>query len=425
MNSRNENAAKHDHVFLGADHERNERRTWIVIWICAAMMALEIGGGLIFGSVALIADGLHMFTHAGALLLAALAYNYARRHAHDPRFTFGTGKLGDLAGFASAIVLAMISMLIAYEAIERFIHPQSILYPEAIAIACLGLAVNIASAWILGGAHPGHDHSAHGHGAHDHGAHDHGGHGDDESDAKSFDTPHGRALLEIRELTAPPRFHLRFAPGKAPDSASLRTRRQGGSTQDFAMRKVGDAFESIDVVPEPHAFDLEIRIEGSRGPSVHKTTFAEHRHGHAADAMSMRDNNMRAALVHVMADAAVSLLVILGLGLAWALRFNWIDALVGLTGAIVVASWAFSLARDSGAILLDMNPDQRATERIRRLVEQNGDRLLDLHVWRLGPGHLGAIVEIESARPESSRFYREMLAHERALSHLTIEVRAA
>src|ERR1700745_3231508 len=152
----------HDHVFLGRDHERAERRTWAVILLCSVMMTAEIIGGALFGSLALVADGLHMSTHAGALLLAALAYSYARRHATDPSFTFGTGKLGDLAGFTSAIVLAMIALLIGGEAVGRLLHPVPIAFSQAIPIACLGLAVNVASAWLLsGGDH--HHHHSHGH----------------------------------------------------------------------------------------------------------------------------------------------------------------------------------------------------------------------------------------------------------------------
>src|ERR1700756_3276855 len=152
----------HNHLFLGEGHEQNERRTWIVIALCSFMMVAEIVGGLLFGSIALIADGLHMSTHASALLLAALAYRYARRHANDERFSFGTGKLGDLAGFTSAIVLAMITLLIGWEAFSRLLEPVPIHFVEAISIACLGLAVNLASAWLLGGEHHhGHDHHTH------------------------------------------------------------------------------------------------------------------------------------------------------------------------------------------------------------------------------------------------------------------------
>src|ERR1700724_2933505 len=154
----------HSHVFLGQGHEKNERRTWMVIALCSVMMIAEIVGGILFGSIALVADGLHMSTHAGALLLAALPYSYARRHADDRRFTFGTGKLGDLAGFTSAIVLAMIALQIGYEAVSRFIAPVAISYNEAIPIAVLGLLVNVASVLLLSGG--GHAHH-HGHG-HDH-----------------------------------------------------------------------------------------------------------------------------------------------------------------------------------------------------------------------------------------------------------------
>src|SRR5258706_10821048 len=147
---------RHEHVFLGEHHARNERRSWAVVALCGAMMMAEIVGGLLWGSMALIADGLHMSTHAGALVIAAFAYAYARRHARDERFTFGTGKLGDLAAFASALVLAMIALLIGYESVERLVHPMPIAFDQAIPLAALGLGVNLASAWLL---HDGHHHA--------------------------------------------------------------------------------------------------------------------------------------------------------------------------------------------------------------------------------------------------------------------------
>src|SRR5579863_10548815 len=156
-------AGGHSHVFLGSGHEKNERKTWGVIALCGVMMVVEIVGGSMYGSLALVADGLHMSTHAGAMLIAALAYTYARRHAGDARFVFGTGKLGDLAGFSSAVVLAMIALLIGYEAVTRFLSPIPIHFAEAIPIAVVGLFVNIVSAWLLsGGDHHGHGHG-HGH----------------------------------------------------------------------------------------------------------------------------------------------------------------------------------------------------------------------------------------------------------------------
>src|SRR5271157_1960939 len=199
-------SAFHSHIFLGEGHEKSERRTWAVIWLCAAMMLAEIVGGWLFGSIALIADGLHMSTHAGALLLAALAYSFARRYADDPRFTFGTGKLGDLAGFTSAIVLAMIALLIGYEAVSRLFAPVPISFSEAIPIAILGLGVNVASAWVLsGGEHRGHGHRHWLTGA----RHEH-----DES--KRIDTEDGAVVLEMFEDGVAPRFRLRTESGPAP-----------------------------------------------------------------------------------------------------------------------------------------------------------------------------------------------------------------
>jgi len=188
--------AGHSHVFLGEGHEHAERRTWAVIWLCGAMMVLEIVGGTLFGSIALVADGLHMSTHAGALLLAALAYSYARKHVGDPRFIFGTGKLGDLAGFTSAIVLAMIAILIGYEAVSRFVAPVPIRFGEAIPIAVLGLAVNVTSAWLL--SRSGHHH--HGH-----------RHADDEE--HRIATPDGLLILSIFEKHQPPVFRIRSEGG--------------------------------------------------------------------------------------------------------------------------------------------------------------------------------------------------------------------
>ncbi len=312
----------HSHVFLGAGHAHNERRTWSVIALCAVMMAAEIAGGIMFGSIALVADGLHMSTHAAALLLAALAYRYARRHADDPRFCFGTGKLGDLAGFTSAVVLAMIALLIGYEAVTRLVAPVAVHFNEAIAIAAIGLLVNVASVLMLGG---GHDH-AH---DHDHPDHDHRDHDHDDRD-----------------------------------------------------------------------HDL---------------------HAHR-DSHTHRDHNLRAALVHVMADAAVSVLVIVGLLLGRFLGWVWMDPVAGLVGAIVIASWAYGLVRDTGGVLLDMTPDADMAENIRMAIERDGDRLCDLHLWRLGPGHIGVIAAITTAVPRAPEFYRARLAAFRSLSHVTVEV---
>jgi cation diffusion facilitator family transporter len=315
-------AHRHSHVFLGADHERNERKTWGVIALCSAMMIVEIVGGSIFGSLALVADGLHMSTHATALLIAALAYSYARRRAEDPRFTFGTGKLGDLAGFTSAIILAMIALLIGYEAVSRLFVPIHIDFDQAIPIAVLGLLVNIASAWLLSGGDRHHaHHDDHGHGHHRH-------HGDD-----------GHA------------------------------RRHG--------------------------------MGGRAG----------------------RDNNLRAAFVHVAADAAVSVLAIIGLTTGRFFGWVWMDPVMGIVGALVIANWSYGLVRDTGTILLDMTTDQGIADRIRDAIETDGDRLADLHLWRLGPGHLGAILSVVTTEPRGAEFYHARLGELGRFSHVTVEVR--
>jgi len=398
-------AAFHSHVFLGEGHEKSERKTWAVIWLCGIMMVAEIIGGLLFGSIALVADGLHMSTHAGALLLAALAYTYARKHANNPAFTFGTGKLGDLAGFTSAIVLAMIALLIGYESVSRIFAPVPIHFAEAIPIACLGLAVNVASAWLLSSG--GHHHHGHGHA--------HEGHDHDES--HEIATAAGTVLLEVFEDGVPPRFRLRAATGPVlmAQASSIETLRPDGTRQLFAMQDKGGFLESRDEIPEPHAFTAMMRIGEQNYPVV----FEEHEHSQGSTA---RDNNMRAAVIHVMADAAVSVFVIVGLLLARAFGWLWMDPLAGIIGACVIASWSYGLIRDTGAILLDMNPDKSMANKLREAVEAEGDTLADLHLWRLGPGHLGAIISVITRHAREAEYYRARLARFRSLSHLTIEV---
>jgi cation diffusion facilitator family transporter len=301
--------SQHQHVFLGEGHSRAERNMWVTIGLTVAMMLLEIGGGTWFGSIALVADGFHMSTHAGALLMAASAYALARRWAHDPRFTFGTGKFGDLAGFSSALVLAMIALEIGWEAAGRLFSPKPIAFAEALPIAALGLVVNLVSAWLLSRS-GGHEHSH---------VEDHGG------------------------------------------------------------------------------------------------------HTHSHDGLD-RDHNFRAAFLHIVADAAVSALVIVGLTLAYAFGWLFMDPLAALVGAFVIASWSYQLIRDTGRVLLDMNPDGNVDESARAAVEREGDTLTDLHLWRLGPGHLGAIVSIETAGGRDCGYYRRVLEGVAPFSHLTVEV---
>ena len=303
---------RHEHVFLGEHHARNERRSWGVVALCGAMMTAEIVGGVLWGSMALVADGLHMSTHAGALVIAALAYSYARRHARDQRFAFGTGKLGDLAAFSSAIVLAIIALLIGYESVERLVEPVPIAFDEAIPLAALGLGVNLISACLL------HDDEAH-------------------------------------------------------------------------------------------------RAEHSHS----------HRHGTHRDHHHDADHNLRAAYFHVLADAAVSVLALAGLVTARALGWLWMDPVMGLVGMAVIANWSLTLLRAAGAVLLDMQPQGGLARHIgERLEAATGDRVADLHLWRVGPGHHAAVVSIVSDRPQPPAAYKARLAGIPGLSHVTVEVLA-
>jgi cation diffusion facilitator family transporter len=293
----------HAHVFLGERHDHHERRTWFVVALTAATMVAEITGGTLFGSMAVVADGVHMSTHVAALAIAALAYRFARRHATDARFSFGTGKLGELAAFASALILLLVALLIAYESITRFFNPIAIKYDEAIAVACIGLAVNLASAWLLSDE----DHH-HGH------AHDDG----------------------------------------------------------------------------------------------------EHHHSH--------DHNIRAAYIHVLADAVTSVLAIVGLLMGRFYGLAWMDALVGIVGAGVIISWGLGLIRSSGAVLLDVVPSGGLADRVRARLEVGEDRVADLHLWQLGPGHAGVIASVVTEHPQPPQAYKARLAGIAGLSHVTIEV---
>jgi cation diffusion facilitator family transporter len=375
------------------------------------MMIAEIIGGALFGSLALIADGLHMSTHAGALLLAALAYTYARKYANDRNFTFGTGKFGDLAGYSSAIVLAMIALLIGYEAVSRLLNPVAISFNEAIPIAVLGLAVNVVSAWLLSGGH----HHGHSHG------HSHG-HGHDE-EARRIEL--GRSILEIQvfEDNVPPRFRVRTDTGVLLEASDLtiETIRPDGSRQLFTFDDRGGYLESHDEIPEPHAFRAKICLVQEGQQHERELEFEEHDH-EAAHGAHHRDNNMRAAVIHVMADAAVSVLVIVGLLLARAFGWLWMDPLAGFIGALVIANWSIGLLRDTGGILLDRTPDSRMAEKVRLAIESEGDQVTDLHLWRLGPGHLGAIVSVATTEAREAAHYRQRLAKFADLSHVTVEV---
>jgi cation diffusion facilitator family transporter len=306
MHSHSIDPWRHQHAFLGAAHDRHERRTWFVVLLTAAMMIAEIVGGTVFGSMALVADGWHMSTHAAALAIAAFAYRYARTHVHDPRFSFGTGKMGELAGFASAIVLALVALFIGYESIARILAPVPISFNQAIAIAVVGLGVNLFSAWLLREDHHDHDHQDHDH-----------DHQDD--------------------------------PGR-------------------------------------------------------------------------HDHNLRAAYVHVLADAMTSVLAIVALLTARFYGWLWIDPVVGMVGAGVIAIWSLGLIRSAGAVLLDMVPNPKLSSLVRERLEVQGDKVSDLHLWRVGPGHTALIATVVADRPQAVAAYKARLEGLPGLSHVTVEI---
>jgi cation diffusion facilitator family transporter len=306
-------ALTHEHVFLGAAHDDNARRTLWVVALTAVMMVGEIAAGYWTGSMALLADGFHMATHAGALAVAAIAYGYAKKHARSAAYSFGTGKVGDLAGFASAMVLGLIALGIGVESVLRLFEPTKVAFGEAAVVAVLGLAVNLVSAVLLGHGHHHHGHDHHHDHDHDHHHHDHA---------------HGH-----------------------------------------------------------------------------------HHHGHG------QDNNLRSAYVHVLADALTSVLAIAALLAGRYLGWGWMDPAMGIVGAVVIARWSWTLMRDTAAVLLDRT-DAHVAEEVRELL---GDlRLLDLHVWQVGPQARAAIVSVAGSDVAT---VRARLAPVHELAHLTVECR--
>ncbi|OAI44032.1 hypothetical protein AYO42_05410 [Rhizomicrobium sp. SCGC AG-212-E05] len=289
-----------DHIFLGAGHSRAETRARLAAILTAVFMVVEIACGIAYGSMALLADGVHMATHVGALGLAAGAYWLARRHAANTRFTFGSGKFGDLAAFTSAIILGLTALAVAAESVQRLITPGDVRYGDALLIAIIGLVVNLVSAVILKDSHHGHDHAS----------------------------------------------------------------------------------------------------------------------GHS------HDNNMRAAYMHVLADAVTSVLAIVALAAGYYFGLAILDPLSGLVGAAVIGVWSYGLIRDSAMVLLDAEADPDEAQEIRKTLEgELGARVADLHLWRLGPGHHGLIVSLVSPGATSAETIKAVLRRRHPdLSHVTVEV---
>lgn len=306
MHTHNLDRWQHTHRFAVVDSS-NERRTAMVVGLTAVTMVVEVTAGLAYGSMALLADGWHMGTHVAALAISVLAYRHARLHADDRHFTFGTGKVGVLGGFASAVALAVVALVMAGTSVERFFRPLTIQFNQAILVAVIGLAVNLASAALLRGPHgsgdqagPGHEHAAH-----------------------------------------------------------------------------------------------------------------SHHH----------DHNLRAAYLHVVADALTSVLAIVALLAGKLAGYVWLDPVMGLVGGTLIAWWAYGLARDTSHILLDRVSDSDLLTAVRSAIEAGSDdRVSDLHIWQVGPDKFAAIVSVVSSRPLPPEHYKSLLACHRDLAHVTVEV---
>lgn len=324
---------QHDHHF-DSGNRRGEARTRWVLAVTIITMVAEIVGGWWTGSMALLADGWHMGTHALALGVAAAAYALARRHAADTRFSFGTWKIEVLGSFASALVLALVAVGILFESALRLWKAQTIAVETAMVVAVTGLVVNLVSAWLLHEADDGHGHAHGGHGHHAGHSHGHG---------NGYDHDHDHASEEAT---------------------------------------------------------------------------AAAKHGHGA-----RDLNLRAAYVHVLADALTSVLAIGALGAALWLDWWWLDPLVGVAGAVVIVVWAVGLMRESSAILLDREMDHPLAQRIREDLEADGDaKVADLHLWRVGREQFAAIVCLVADMPLAPAMYRERLMRHKQIVHLSLEV---
>ena len=327
----------HDHLF-DEGSEAAEKSTRLVMWITAAMMLVEIVAGWWFNSMALLADGWHMSSHAVAIGLSAFAYAAARRYAKDPRFSFGTWKIEVLAGFTSAVFLIGVAALMVLGSIERLLSPEPIHYQEAIAVGVLGLVVNLVCAWVLGHAHHGHgEHGGHHHGAHDHShKHDHALH-------------HGHA----------------------------------------------------------HGHD--------------------HSHAHPHDHTHQHDLNLKSAYLHVIADAATSVLAIIALIGGWLYGWSWLDPVMGLVGAVLVAVWAKGLVKETSKVLLDREMDHPVVEALRDAIAQEtfsaNTRVADLHVWRVGKKAFACAMSLVTTDHDlTPASVRKHLAGHTELVHFTIEI---
>ena len=294
---------QHSHDF-SVKNDKGERRTQYVLILTAITMIVEIIAGSIFGSMALLADGWHMGTHVAAFMITIYAYRYARKHASNPAYAFGTGKVSVLGGFASAVALAVVALVMLIESLQRIIDPHVIQFNEAIAVASLGLFVNIISAFLLKDDHHHHDH-------------------------------------------------------------------------------------------------------------------------HHSDVHHHHDHNLRAAYMHVLADALTSLLAIIALVSGKYFGWDWLDPIMGIVGAVIITRWSYGLLKQTSPILLDGSIEEEYQSAIKEAIEKDSDnRVSDIHIWKVGANHYAAIISLVTHHPKSTQHYKDLLIGFDKLSHTTIEVNA-
>ncbi len=294
---------QHSHDF-SVKNDKGEQRTKYVLILTAITMIVEIIAGSVFGSMALLADGWHMGTHVAAFMITIFAYRYARKHANNPAYAFGTGKVSVLGGFASAVALAVVALVMLIESMQRIIEPHAIQFNEAIAVACLGLFINVISAFLLKDDHHHHDHGDH-----------------------------------------------------------------------------------------------------------------HHHHHH--------DHNLRAAYLHVLADALTSLLAIIALVSGKYFGWDWLDPIMGIVGAVIITRWSYGLLKQTGPILLDGSIEETYQAAVKETIEKDSDnQISDIHIWKVGANHYAAIISLVTHFPKSTEYYKELLNDFHKLSHITIEVNA-
>ncbi|OLQ89678.1 cation transporter [Vibrio panuliri] len=294
---------KHEHNFVKHNHQGEKRTAWVLL-LTLTTMIIEIVAGTMFGSMALLADGWHMGTHAAAFCITLFAYRYAKKNAHNQRFSFGTGKVSVLGGYTSAIALGIVAILMFAESVNRLFNPHTIQFNEAIIVAIIGLVVNLVSMFLLG------DHHGHGH---------------------------------------------------------------------------------------------------------------EHTHEHAHSHHHQHDHNLRAAYMHVLADTLTSLLAIIALVIGKFYGWNWLDAVMGMVGALVITKWTLNLLSQTSPILLDESIENDYREAVKAQLAPYGE-VTDLHIWKISSDHYSAAITIDSSSDLTLTDYKQKLAQFDRISHLTLEV---